>query len=152
MGEMLGAVIVMMKIKEDLCIFYKGRRRKDTRDRAINTDGSLVPVMINKVIFYRNLEEMRQSYSINNQDPYFFIREKLPPGTVIYPGVGYWTPWHTWISQFLRQEFHHLRMKYRAYNWRPEMPWNKIVIGIIMDELREQIPEKESNQPALEVG
>jgi hypothetical protein len=93
---MSGAVIVIMKIKEDLCIFCEGRR-KDTRDSVINTDGSLVPVMINKVVSYRNLEKVRQSYGIDDQDPYFFIREKLPPGIVIHPGTGYWIPWHIWI-------------------------------------------------------
>jgi hypothetical protein len=43
------------------------------KDRAINTDGSLVPVIINKVILYRNLEKMRLFYGINDQDSYFFV-------------------------------------------------------------------------------
>jgi hypothetical protein len=83
MGEMSGAVIAIMKIKENLYIFCKGRR-KDTKNRATNTDGSLVPVIINKMILYRNLEKIRLSYGINTQDPYFFIREEPPSGTVIY--------------------------------------------------------------------
>jgi hypothetical protein len=65
MGEMSGAVIAIIKIKEDLCIFCEGKR-KDIKDRAINTDGSLVFVIISKVISYRNLEEMRLSYGIDN--------------------------------------------------------------------------------------
>jgi hypothetical protein len=56
----------------DLYIFYKGKRNR-TQDQTINTDGNLVPVTINKMVFYRNLEEIRQSYNINDQDPYFFI-------------------------------------------------------------------------------
>jgi hypothetical protein len=51
MGEMLGAVIIIIKIEEKLCIFCE-RRRKNTEDRATNTDGSLVPVIINKVVLY----------------------------------------------------------------------------------------------------
>jgi hypothetical protein len=98
---MLGAVIAIMKIEEDLCIFCEGRR-KDTKDRATNTDGSLMPVTVNKVIPYRNLEEVRLFYGIDNQNPYFFMQEKLPPGIVIYPETGYWIPWHTWILQSLR--------------------------------------------------
>jgi hypothetical protein len=58
-------VIVMIKIEKDLYIFCE-RRRKDTKDRVINTDESLVPVIINKVIFYRNLKEIRLFYDINN--------------------------------------------------------------------------------------
>jgi hypothetical protein len=65
MGEMSGAVIVIIKIKEDLYIFCE-RRRKDMKDRVTNTDGSLVPVIINKVVFYRNLEEIRLFYGIDN--------------------------------------------------------------------------------------
>jgi hypothetical protein len=65
MGEISGIVIAIMRIEKNLCIFYK-ERKKDTKDRAINTDGSLVPVIINKVILYRNLEEVRLSYGINN--------------------------------------------------------------------------------------
>jgi hypothetical protein len=49
----------------DLCIFYKKKRNK-TQDQAINTDGNLVPVIINKMVPYRNLKKVRQSYSINN--------------------------------------------------------------------------------------
>jgi hypothetical protein len=49
----------------DLCIFYK-RKRNRTQDQAINTDGSLIPVIINKVILYRNLKEVRRSYGIND--------------------------------------------------------------------------------------
>jgi hypothetical protein len=64
MGKMSGAVIVIIKIEEDLCIFCKGRR-KNIEDRATNTDGSLVPVIINKMVLYRNLEEMRLSYGID---------------------------------------------------------------------------------------
>jgi hypothetical protein len=64
MGEMSGAVIVIIKIEKDLYIFCK-RRRKDTEDKAINTDGSLIPVIINKVIPYKNLEKVRLSYSID---------------------------------------------------------------------------------------
>jgi hypothetical protein len=82
MGEMSGAMITMIKI-EDLYIFYE-RKRKNTEDKATNTDGSLMPVMINKVVPYRNLEEVRLSYGIDSQDPYFFIREESPPGTVIH--------------------------------------------------------------------
>jgi hypothetical protein len=72
MGEMSGAIIAIIKIKKDLCIFCKGKR-KDTKNKATNTDGSLVPVTTNKVIPYQNLKEVRQSYGINDQDPYFFI-------------------------------------------------------------------------------
>jgi hypothetical protein len=85
---MSGAVIIIIKTEKDLCIFCEGKR-KDIKDRATNTDGNLVPVIINKVIPYRNLKKVRQSYGIDDQDPYFFIREKLPPGTVIYPETGY---------------------------------------------------------------
>jgi hypothetical protein len=67
----------------DLYIFYKKKRNR-TQDQATNTDENLIPVIINKVIPYRNLEKIRQFYDINNQNPYFFIQEKLPPGTVIY--------------------------------------------------------------------
>jgi len=56
----------------DLYIFYKEKRNK-TQDQAINTDGNLIPVIINKIISYRNLEEIRRFYSIDDQDPYFFI-------------------------------------------------------------------------------
>jgi hypothetical protein len=56
----------------DLYIFYKGKKNR-TQNQAINTDGNLIPVIINKVISYRNLEEVRRFYSIDDQDPYFFI-------------------------------------------------------------------------------
>jgi hypothetical protein len=49
----------------DLCIFYEKKRNK-TQDQAINTDGSLIPVIINKVVPYRNLEKIRRFYNINN--------------------------------------------------------------------------------------
>jgi hypothetical protein len=83
MGEMSGAMIIIMKIEEDLYIFCE-RRKRDTEDRAINTDGSLVPVIINRVVPYQNLEKVRWSYDIDAQDPYFFIREEPPLGTVVY--------------------------------------------------------------------
>jgi hypothetical protein len=76
-------VAIIIRIKIDLCIFYK-RKRNKTQDQAINTDENLIPVTINKVIPYRNLKEIRRFYGINNQDSYFFIQEKLPPGTVIH--------------------------------------------------------------------
>jgi hypothetical protein len=63
MGEMSGAVITIIKIEKDLCIFCK--RKKNTRDKATNTDGSLMPVIINKIVPYRNLEKMRLFYGIN---------------------------------------------------------------------------------------
>jgi hypothetical protein len=88
MGEMLKAVIAIIKIKKDLCIFCE-RKRKNTENKAINTDGSLMPVTTNKMIPYQNLEKIRQSYGINDQDPYFFIQEKLSSGTVMYPKTGY---------------------------------------------------------------
>jgi hypothetical protein len=78
----------------DLCIFCKEKRNK-TQNQATNTDRSLVLVTINKIILYRNLEEIRRFYSINNQDLYFFIQEKLPPDIVIYHNARYWTPWNT---------------------------------------------------------
>jgi hypothetical protein len=55
---MSGAIITIIKIEKDLCIFCK-KKRKNTRDRATNTDGSLMPVIINKVISYQNLEKVR---------------------------------------------------------------------------------------------
>jgi hypothetical protein len=76
-------VIAIMKIEKDLYIFCE-KRRKDTEDRATNTDGNLIPVIINKVIPYRNLEKIRLSYGIDAQDPYFFIKKEPPPGTVIH--------------------------------------------------------------------
>jgi hypothetical protein len=78
----------------DLYIFCKKKKNK-TQDQATNTDGSLVPVTINKMVPYRNLKKIRRSYGIDNQDSYFFIQEKLLPGTVIYQNAGYWTPWNT---------------------------------------------------------
>jgi hypothetical protein len=56
----------------DLYIFYE-RKRNKTQNQITNTDGNLMPVIINKIIPYRNLKKVRQSYNINNQDPYFFI-------------------------------------------------------------------------------
>jgi hypothetical protein len=58
MEEMSGAIIVIIKTEEDLCIFCESKR-KSTEDRAINTDGSLMPVIINKVVPYQNLKEIR---------------------------------------------------------------------------------------------
>jgi hypothetical protein len=81
----------IIRIEMDLCIFYK-RKRNKTQDQATNTDGNLIPVTINKIIPYRNLEKIRRFYGIDNQDPYFFIQEKLPPGTVIHQNARYWTP------------------------------------------------------------
>jgi hypothetical protein len=83
------AIIIGTKV--DLYIFYKGKRNR-TQDQTINTDGNLIPVTINKIIPYRNLEKIRRSYGINNQDPYFFIQKKLSFGIVIYHNAGYWTP------------------------------------------------------------
>jgi hypothetical protein len=80
---MSGAIIVIIKIEKDLCIFYKGKK-KNTENRVTNTDGSLVPVIVNKMIPYRNLEKVRLSYGIDAQDSYFFIREESPLGTVVY--------------------------------------------------------------------
>jgi hypothetical protein len=77
-----------MGTEVDLCIFCKGKRNK-TQDQATNTDGNLIPVTVNKVVPYRDLEEIRRSYGINNQDPYFFIQEKLLSGTVIHQNAGY---------------------------------------------------------------
>jgi hypothetical protein len=48
----------MIGTEIDLCIFYEKKRNK-TQDKAINTDGNLIPVIINKVIPYRNLEKIR---------------------------------------------------------------------------------------------
>jgi hypothetical protein len=83
MREMSGAVIVIIKIKKDLYIFCEGRK-KYMKDRATNTDGSLMPVIINKVVFYRNLEKIRLFYGIDTQDLYFFIREEPLLNTIIY--------------------------------------------------------------------
>jgi hypothetical protein len=76
-------MITIIGTEVDLYIFYK-RKRNKTQDQITNTDGNLAPVIINKMIPYRNLEKIRRSYDINNQDPYFFIQEKLSPDTVIY--------------------------------------------------------------------
>jgi hypothetical protein len=72
----------------DLYIFCK-RKRNKTQNQATNTDGNLISVIINKMVPYRNLKEIRQSYGINDQDPYFFIQEKLLPDTVIHHNAGY---------------------------------------------------------------
>jgi hypothetical protein len=80
---MTETVITMIKTEKDLYIFCEGRK-KDTENRAINTDGSLMPVTVNKIVPYRNLKEIRLSYGIDTQDPYFFVREEPPPETVIY--------------------------------------------------------------------
>jgi hypothetical protein len=63
---------IIMGTEVDLYIFCKGKRNR-TQDQATNTDGNLIPVTVNKVVPYRNLEKVRRSYGINNQDPYFFI-------------------------------------------------------------------------------
>jgi hypothetical protein len=73
----------MIGTELDLYIFYKGKRNR-TQDQATNTDKNLVPVIINKVVLYRNLEKVRQSYNIDNQDPYFFIQKKLLLSTVVH--------------------------------------------------------------------
>jgi hypothetical protein len=65
MGEILKAVIAMMRIEKNLYIFYE-KRKRDTKNRVTNTDGNLVPVTINKVILYRNLEEVRLFYEIGH--------------------------------------------------------------------------------------
>jgi uncharacterized membrane protein YcaP (DUF421 family) len=49
----------------DLYIFYK-RKKNKTQNQATNTDENLIPVIINKVIPYRNLKKIRRSYDINN--------------------------------------------------------------------------------------
>jgi hypothetical protein len=72
----------------DLYIFYKKKKNR-TQDQATNTNGNLILVIINKMVPYRNLEEIRRSYNINNQDLYFFIQKKLPSGTVIYYNARY---------------------------------------------------------------
>jgi hypothetical protein len=70
--EITRTITTIIEIEIDLCIFYKKNKNK-TQDQAINTDGNLMPVIINKVIFYRNLKRVRLSYGIDEQDPYFFI-------------------------------------------------------------------------------
>jgi hypothetical protein len=87
-------VTIIMGTEIDLYIFYK-RKKNRTQDQAINTDGNLIPVIINKIVSYRNLEKVRRFYNINNQNPYFFIQEKLSSGTVIHHNARYWTPWNT---------------------------------------------------------
>jgi hypothetical protein len=72
----------------DLYIFYK-RKRNRTQNQATNTNGNLIPVIINKVIPYRNLKKIRQFYNVNNQNLYFFIQEKLLSDTVIHHNAGY---------------------------------------------------------------
>jgi hypothetical protein len=83
MGEMSETVIVMIKEESSLYIFYE-RKRKDTNDKSTNTDRNLVPIVVNQVVLYRDLQQLQQSYGIDAQDFYFFVEEKLPPGTVIY--------------------------------------------------------------------
>jgi hypothetical protein len=53
-----------MKTEKDLYIFCE-RKKKDIENRATNTDGSLMPVTINKMISYRNLKKIRLFYSID---------------------------------------------------------------------------------------
>jgi hypothetical protein len=62
---MSGVVIIIIKTKENLYIFCE-RRKKGIKDRATNTDGNLIPAIINKVVPYRNLEKVRLSYGIND--------------------------------------------------------------------------------------
>lgn len=81
--EITGTVVTIMRIEMDLCIFYKNKRNR-TKDQATNTEKNLLPAKINQVVLYKNLQELRLSYGIDNQDPYFFIQKKLPSGTVIY--------------------------------------------------------------------
>jgi hypothetical protein len=56
---------IIIRTEMDLYIFYKGKKNK-TQDQTTNTDGNLEPVIINKIIPYRNLEKIRRSYNINN--------------------------------------------------------------------------------------
>jgi hypothetical protein len=88
MRKMSGAMIAIIKIEKDLYIFCKGRK-KNIKNRATNTDGNLMPVTTNKMIPYQNLEKIRQSYDIDDQDPYFFIQEKLLPDTVMHLKTEY---------------------------------------------------------------
>jgi hypothetical protein len=62
---MLRVMIVIIKTKKNLYIFCE-RKKRNTKDRATNTDGNLMPVIINKMIPYQNLEEMRLSYGIDD--------------------------------------------------------------------------------------
>jgi hypothetical protein len=45
----------------------------------------------------------------------------------------------------MRDELYQLKMRYRACNWRSEMPWNQTIREII-DALREEIEGKEPNR------
>jgi hypothetical protein len=65
LGEISGTVIIIIGTEVDLCIFYK-RKRNKTQDQATNTDGNLVLIIINKVVPYRDLKEIRRSYNIND--------------------------------------------------------------------------------------
>jgi hypothetical protein len=56
----------------DLYIFCE-RKKNRIQDQATNIDRNLMPVTINKVVPYKNLEEVRLFYDINDQDPYFFV-------------------------------------------------------------------------------
>jgi hypothetical protein len=51
MRKITGIMIAIIKTEKNLCIFCE-RRKKDTEDRAININGNLVPVTVNKVIPY----------------------------------------------------------------------------------------------------
>jgi hypothetical protein len=79
--EITGTVITIIRSELDLCIFCENKKYK-IRNQIINTDKNLVP--INKVIPYQNLEDLRLLFSVNEQDPYFFVREKLPLEIVIH--------------------------------------------------------------------
>jgi hypothetical protein len=46
MEEMSGAVIIMIKEKLSLCIFYE-KRRKDINDKSTNIDRNLVLIIVN---------------------------------------------------------------------------------------------------------
>jgi hypothetical protein len=54
MGEMSGAVIIIMREKSNLCIFCKGRR-KGISNKDTNTDKNLAPITVNKVVLYKDL-------------------------------------------------------------------------------------------------
>jgi hypothetical protein len=88
MGEMSGIIIAIMKKESNLCIFYK-ERRKDINNKDTNTDRNLVLITVNKVVSYRDFQELRFSYGIDTQDPYFFIEKKLLSEAVIYQRAGY---------------------------------------------------------------
>jgi hypothetical protein len=85
---MSGAIIAIIKEKLSLCIFCEGRR-KDINNKNTNTDKGLILTMVNQVVSYQNLQQLRNSYSIDAQDPYFFVKEKLFPGIIIYQKTGY---------------------------------------------------------------